>query len=276
MKLIDLTGQRFGRWAVVRQMPTINGRARWLCRCQCGTKRVQMTGNLRNGTTTSCGCIRREQCRRYQPEYRSWIAAKTRCSNPNQSNYKNYGARGITMCAGWASSFENFYHDLGPRPNGHTLERIDNVKGYWCGRCPECRSNNQTANCKWATRLEQNHNTRTNRQLSFQGQTAPLTVWARELGIPRNTIVRRLTNGWSIEAALSTPVLKRPWQTKAARSATRYKLCKDCGQPVLRKGQVRKHPEDYRHARGCPSALQIEREQTEAMWRQFAALEAQR
>lgn len=228
MKLIDLTGQRFGRWTVIRQMPSVKGRAKWLCRCDCGTERIQSTSNLRLGSTLSCGCIKREQSlrvrfgERHPPEYRSWCAAKSRCNNPNVSCSPNYSGRGIAMCARWSASFQAFFDDLGSRPTvQHSIERIDNGKGYWCGECDECVSNGQTANCRWATRGEQNRNTRRNITLTLQGRTACLNDWAKEYGIPRNSLRRRLSSGWTLERALQTPVEQRPWRRVQTLEATR-------------------------------------------------------
>lgn len=149
-------GQRFGRRVLI-------GRAgnRWLCRCDCGAQ--QLVTEPKAGK--SCGCLRREVGRaigsqshpkhgatigRKSPEYNAWTAMHQRCSNPRNPAFKWYGARGIKVCARWAS-FEAFLVDMGPRPPGLTLERVDNARGY------------SPSNCKWATWTEQNNNTRRNR-----------------------------------------------------------------------------------------------------------------
>lgn len=88
-------------------------------------------------------------CKSYKPEYYTWGAIKQRCTNPKHYNYKNYGGRGITMCKEWFDSFDAFYRDMGDRPsNKHSIERINNEKGY------------EPSNCKWATKYEQQNNRR--------------------------------------------------------------------------------------------------------------------
>lgn len=98
----------------------------------------------------------------YPKEYRTWGSMRTRCRNPNHSSYPNYGGRGISVCGRWELSFENFFADMGPAPTPlHSIDRIDNNRGYWCGKCPECRDLSHPANCRWATLEEQYLNRRT-------------------------------------------------------------------------------------------------------------------
>jgi len=121
---------------------------------------------------------------------------KDRCTNPKNTNYKQYGERGISVCQSWLDSFESFYADMGDAPSiKHTLERIDNDQGY------------SPNNCRWATRLEQGRNTRKTHHIEFNGETLTLREWANRYSINYDTLRNRLfTHGWPIERALTTPV----------------------------------------------------------------------
>lgn len=125
------------------------------------------------------------------PEYSSWSSMKSRCLNKNAPNYHNYGGRGIGVCQRWLD-FKNFLEDMGPRPKGTTLERIDNDGNY----CPE--------NCRWASSQDQHRNTRANKNLTYKGKTQCQAAWADEFGIRRNTFQKRIANGWSMHRALYT------------------------------------------------------------------------
>lgn len=129
------------------------------------------------------------------PTHRSWMSMRQRCLNQNDRAYRNYGGRGITICSRW-SVFENFLADMGVKPDGMELERI-NVDG-----------NYEPGNCRWATISEQARNTRRNRFIEFNGKRQTVAEWSRELGILEFTIYWRLNKGWSPERALS-PVRKK-------------------------------------------------------------------
>ena len=153
----DMIG-RWGRWTVVAFAGMERGHARWLARCDCGTERVVVGSELRRGNSTSCGCYAAENNRRKNrthgqaqnghesPTYHSWVSMKTRCFNSKCPQYYRYGGRGITVCDRWKGSFENFLADMGPRPAGKTIDRIDGTRGY----APD--------NCRWATPKEQAQN----------------------------------------------------------------------------------------------------------------------
>lgn len=159
-KFIDITGQIFGQLTVLYRQPSFvqkGSGAYWMCRCACGDFTTVSGSNLKTGSVKGCGCLRGQDSRPIHgmtasPEYNSWHAMKSRCLYPSHEAYHRYGGRGITICDRWLNSFENFYADLGPRPEGTTLERINNNDGY------------HKDNCKWATRKEQSNNTCTNKK----------------------------------------------------------------------------------------------------------------
>ena len=129
------------------------------------------------------------------PEYQVWCDMKSRCYNRNHQNFPRYGARGITVCARWRGSFENFLADMGRRPSSkHSLEREKNHDNY------------QSDNCIWATRKQQQRNMRTNRILTFRGRSQSVAAWAEETGIVAHSLGSRLRNGWSVRRALTTPI----------------------------------------------------------------------
>jgi hypothetical protein len=122
-----------------------------------------------------------------------------RCRNRRDRRYSDYGGRGITVCARWAQSFPAFFADMGPRPSPqHSIERKDNAGDY------------EPGNCVWATRKEQQRNTRRNRLLTYRGLTLPAVAWAERIGMNPHTLRDRLRLGWPVAKALTTPIRGRP------------------------------------------------------------------
>ena len=161
--IIRMESKRFGRWLVLSERGrTKQGTVMWRCRCDCGNKKTISGTVLRQGLSRSCGCLCRESCVRNgkahfkhglmgTPAYQSWIAMKSRCYNPKAFGYKDYGARGITVCQRWRNKqdgFQNFLRDMGPRPAGHTLDR------------KKVNGNYEPDNCRWATAKQQQNNRR--------------------------------------------------------------------------------------------------------------------
>ena len=154
-KKIDLTKRKFGRWTVLKEEEPRSRSRMWLCICKCGNIKTIAGSSLKCGGSRSCGCIIKEAGTSLgmwgKPVYHSWEGMIQRCNNPNDKSYKNYGGRGITVCKEWLK-FENFYKDMGDCPDGLSIERVENSKGYF----PE--------NCKWATQTEQQRNKRAQRR----------------------------------------------------------------------------------------------------------------
>lgn len=161
---VDLTGERFGRLVVTGRMPSIAPRflTTWFCRCDCGNYLSVLAYALtqRGRGTKSCGCLQQDRAAEAQlkhghalrpavtPEYRTWCAMKARCFRKTSQDYKDYGGRGITVCDAWRNDFEQFFRDMGPRPKGCSIGRINNDGNY------------EPGNCRWETMTQQHRNMR--------------------------------------------------------------------------------------------------------------------
>lgn len=152
----DLTGKKFGRLTALSVIGRHQSRALlWKCRCDCGVVVEVPSNKLKLGHTRSCGCLQLDGVSTlnlthgmsHTPTYSTWLAMWARCTNPRALNYPNYGGRGISVCRRW-ESFENFFTDMGEKPEGLSIERVDNDAGY------------NPKNCIWADRLTQNRNQR--------------------------------------------------------------------------------------------------------------------
>lgn len=194
----ELVGQHYNRLVVVARADNAKaGQRRWVCKCTCGNAVTVLGTQLKNGHTKSCGCLSRDRVTKHgmhkSTEYNIWGQMKQRCLNPRDDTYQRYGARGITVCARWRDSFENFLADMGPRPKGMTLDRIDNNGPY----TPE--------NCRWADNTTQYRNRRQTVWIEFNGERLCRKDWAKRYSIDEATLAQRLSRGWSVERALTEP-----------------------------------------------------------------------
>jgi hypothetical protein len=200
---IDLTGLEFNRLRPTQPLRR-KSKVYWICQCRCGNTVTVQASHITAGHTKSCGCLKIETVRRTKtkhghsslgsssPTYNSWASMIKRCTNPNERVYKYYGGRGIKVCKRWLN-FQNFLADMGERKIGTTLDR-KNVNGNYTKK-----------NCYWSTRLQQARNTRRARKLTFNGKTLCMAEWSEQLGLKPGLIGQRLSLGWSVSRALSTP-----------------------------------------------------------------------
>jgi hypothetical protein len=206
-RMKDMTNQKFGRLTVIEFSHFNNqGRALWHCECECGEKPIVVGGDLRSRHTRSCGCLLNEitaagtntthGLSKVEPRlYGIWNGMKSRCFRETDEAYKNYGARGITVCSEWANDFKAFYD--WSMNNGYeddlSIDRID-VDGDY-----------EPNNCRWATLEKQSRNRRSNHFVEINGETKTLTEWAELSGVSCSAIRVRIKRGWSGEQLL-TPV----------------------------------------------------------------------
>lgn len=197
-KFIDLTGQQFGRLTVLKRDENKGKFITWLCQCDCGNTTIVRGTDLKSGKILSCGCLRKSGCHRSHNMtntrlYRIWGNIKSRCTNKNVRQYKDYGGKGIKVCSEWTQSFETFFHWA--MANGYaddlTIDRID-VNGDY-----------EPSNCRWATRKEQSLNRSDNHYLTYNDETKTIAEWSEITGIHRATIESRLKAGMTIEQALT-------------------------------------------------------------------------
>lgn len=192
-------GQKFGELTVVgfkgsKVHPSGKRSTMWECECSCGKRVVILSVNLVRGNSKTCGCSRSRHGMVNTPEYVAWEAIHQRCSNPKNPGYKNYGGRGIRVCDSW-ELFDNFIRDMGRRPTSkHSLDRIDNEKGY----SPE--------NCRWTTLKVQHRNKRTNRLVTISGETKCITEWSEITGVSISGLRKRISKGWSDDLLLKPPM----------------------------------------------------------------------
>lgn len=196
---LNLAGQQFGLLtARERVSKDAHGAWLWWCGCACGRDVVVRGSTLTAGRTSACASCATSQADithggTRTPLYQRWRAMLGRCEDPNNRAWKNYGGRGVEVCAEW-HDFAAFRADMGTGFAAHLeLDRIDPDGHY------------EPNNCRWATRVEQQNNRRNNHRVTWRGETRTVREWALATGIKANTILYRLRRGWDVERALTTP-----------------------------------------------------------------------
>jgi hypothetical protein len=204
----SLVGIQFGRLKVTKKLDSRNYHMHWLCECKCGNTTEVSTGNLKSRHTLSCGCLQKDHAAISKTKhglyfdehgkrtklYRVWGGMKERCFDFSNKAFSDYGGRGIKVCSEWLD-YETFHAWAMAKgyKEGVSIERINNDGNY------------EPSNCKWIESSKQASNRRNNHYLTFNGQTKTITVWANELGIYPKNLLNRITRGWSVERALTTP-----------------------------------------------------------------------
>lgn len=198
----NLLGRKAGRLLVTAALDW----PMWRCSCECGGEAILSSKAFRSGKTNSCGCLRREVLVArntkhgltvlHPKEYRSWKDMRARCQNKNDSDFKDYGGRGIKVTQRW-DDFAAFYADMGDRPPLMTLDRVDVNRDYGPN------------NCRWASAETQANNKRTNRVIEWRGERKTLSQWCRVVGMEHSKAAYRLKQGWPVEDVFSLEDFRR-------------------------------------------------------------------
>ena len=222
MKILNLAGKVFGRLTAIEPCGTKFGGKLWRCICECGNEKITSSSYLVHGNTKSCGCLVADNNKTLRlgkpaknrthgaskagertPEYVCWLSMRQRCSDENHISFKNYGAKGISVCERWQSSFETFLSDMGKRPTmKHSIDRY-----------PDQNGNYEPSNVRWATRTEQGNNKTNNRAIKYtNGETMTVSEVSRLIGVPLSTMHRRVNefdNGVISELDLFATIKRR-------------------------------------------------------------------
>jgi len=243
----DLTGKKFGKLTVIEYAEYRNHKPHWKCKCECGNYKIASTHYLKYGHTQSCGClVKGKEFERYKHGltkhriYHTYHAMKQRCFNEKNEGYKDYGARGISVCDEWMGErgLENFYE--WSMNNGYkddlTIDRI-NVNGDYS---PD--------NCRWANVETQMNNTTRNVRFEYNGESHTSSEWAKILnnGVPKTEIYSRIVLlGWDVEKALFTPlaVSNKPdiyrWKRMLTHNGRTQTIAEWCEETGLKKDNYR-------------------------------------
>ena len=210
-KEAQFIGQKYKKLTAIRFLHMRGSSQVWLFVCECGKEKEARKSNVTRGVVNSCGChhglrkhgmSKREghiKLGKQKPIYSLWVRMRQRCTNPQNTDFKYYGGRGIKICKRW-SEFKNFLEDMGDIPSvAHSLDRIDNNGNY------------KPSNCRWATRFEQSNNRRSVRKISFQGKEQTISAWVLELPIKITSKLlwhRLFKLKWDVERAMTQPPRK--------------------------------------------------------------------
>jgi hypothetical protein len=208
-KAEDLTGRQFGRLTVLGFSHKEGKYCYWLCQCDCGRRKITRPISLKSGDTQSCGHHSLGGPSRHGQHktslYQAWADMKGRCYNKKTKRYPHYGGRGIAVCEEWRDSFEAFAEHIGPKPSPrHSIDRIDNDRGY------------EPGNVRWATSDQQNRNYSRNRLVTIDGRTMCVTDWCQEVGLSPSSFWKRIGKGWDEKSAMLTP--KDPKQDRKKKN----------------------------------------------------------
>lgn len=209
-KYADLSGRRFGNltttaYAGIKEYVSGRKRTLWRCLCDCGKEKVIESTSLYTGNTKSCGHLQLQRATKHghcsngkiSPEHAAWNTMLNRCGpKAKGDNRRHYFERGIRVCKRWME-FKKFLKDMGVRPgDGYSLDRKDNGKGY------------SPSNCRWATKVQQANNTRSNRIVIYNGVSKTLGQWCESLSLPyRQTWSRIVKLGWPTNRAFKEPFI---------------------------------------------------------------------
>lgn len=208
-------GQRYGK--LIALQSSGEGYEKWDFQCDCGVIKMLRRSDVRSGKTTSCGCFRKEHFSRLYkgkgkhgifwrtPTGQSWSAMIQRCYNKKCASYSAYGAIGITVCESLRASVLNLVDLIGEKPKDLSIDRIDNLDGYHCGKCSECFEKSWKMNVRWATDEQQQRNKSNNRLFTINGETKCVMEWAELYGINRDTMWWRVKNGKTGVDLIATP-----------------------------------------------------------------------
>lgn len=210
-KITNSIGMKFGKLTIIGvSHKNGSGKNYAKCKCECGNIIDVLPNSLFNNQSKSCGCSKSNNSilannkstssgnykdgRTKHLLYGTWHQMINRCENPKSKHYDRYGGRGIKVCDEWHDfwSFVKWSDSIGGRPNGYTLDRIDNDGNY----CPE--------NCRWADWKTQTSNKSSNRYITYNGKTQTIQQWSINIGLNEQTLTNRINRGWSIEKALTT------------------------------------------------------------------------